>query len=496
MQHKVQHYINGNFIDLGETLIEVVNPMSELVIGHQPDGCEETVDAAVSAAQRAFDSGPWPHWSAAERAACLHLVADLIEENADLLAEIETQDNGNPIFLTRNGHLPRAVAHMRYFAEEASRLSGELFPLDNAYLSLVERVPLGVIAVISPWNGPLAVSTLNIAAALCAGNTCVLKPSEKAPLSSYFLSQLFDRSGFPPGVVNVIYGRGENAGSFLVRHPITKGVCFVGATDVGQEIMALSAPSLKKLTLELGGKSPTVVLADTDLEKALDGALLSAFSGNGEVCTAGSRIYVDASIFDKFLDRFVKRTRNIRIGDPLNHDTELGPLIDLSHRDRVLGIVEEAGGSGAQIVCGGKIPPNLSSGFFVEPTVLTHVTSEMEIMRTEVFGPVVVVQSFREIENAIAAANDTCFGLAASIWTQDTSKAIDIGRQIQAGVVGINTNPIRDFRAPFGGMKLSGLGRLGGRWSIEQFTNTRTLTIPVAGYELPRFGISDMSPAM
>ncbi|WP_437974031.1 aldehyde dehydrogenase family protein [Sorangium sp. So ce295] len=491
----VHHFIGGEFIRTAEPRIEASNPATEEVIGRQPDGGSASVKAAVLAARQAFESGPWCGWPASRRADCLLALADLLEDHADELARIETSSNGLPISQTRGGHIPRAIAHFRHFAGEALRISGESFPLDSAYLNLVHREPLGVVAAISPWNGPLAVSTLNLAAALAAGNTCVLKPSEKAPLSIWELSLLAAEAGFPPGVVNIVYGGGESTGWELARHPDVNAVCFVGASEVGRQIMADAASSLKKLTLELGGKSPTIVLADADLERAVDGALLSVFSGNGEVCTAGSRILVEAPIFARFMEMFIERTRRILVGDPEDPETEIGPLITRAHRDRVLAMIQDAVRQGAKIACGGAAPAGLPKGFYVEPTVLHDVRPDMTIMQEEIFGPVAALLSVDDANEAVRVANATPFGLSASIWSGDVSRALTLARRVHAGGVGINSTIIRDIRVPFGGVKLSGLGRLGGRWSIEQFTTMKTISLPIEGYALPRLGLRQRAAA-
>lgn len=486
---EIQHFIDGAFVRPTGPTLETIDPCTEAALGRVPADGTEAIDAAVRAARRAFDEGPWPRWPAAQRAECLLALAAMLEDQAEELARTETSDNGLPIFQTRNGHVPRAIAHLRYFAEEGLRLAGESFPLDGAYLNLVHREPVGVVGIITPWNGPLAVSTINFAAALAVGNTCVVKPSEKAPLSLWMLSNMLEEAGFPAGVLNVVHGRGDAAGRALVRHPGVNSICFIGASEVGQDIMAAASRDLKGLTLELGGKAPTLVLADADFERALDGALLSVFSGNGEVCTAGSRILVEAPLFDRFLEAFVARTRAITVGDPHDPSTEIGPLIDRAHHARVLGMIERARQQGAQVACGGGPPPLRPRGCFLAPTVLHHTPAALEIMQEEVFGPVACVLRVADAEEAVQVANATRFGLSASIWSRDTARALALARRIRAGNIGINSTTIRDIRAPFGGVKHSGLGRLGGRWSIEQFTTVKTLSLPVEPYVLPRLGL-------
>lgn len=486
---EIQHFIDGQLVSDTCPMLESIDPYSEAVLAWVPADGSNAVSAAVKAAHRAFHEGPWPRWPAARRAECLFALAAALEDELEQLARLETTDNGLPIFQTHNGHAPRAVLHLRHFAEEGLRLAGESIPLDGAYLNLVHYEPIGVVGIITPWNGPLAVSTINFAAALAVGNTCVIKPSEKAPLSLWKLSTMIEDAGFPPGVINVVHGRGETAGRALVRHPHIDAICFVGASEVGQEIMAAAASGLKALTLELGGKSPTIVLADADFERALDGALLSVFSSNGEVCTAGSRILVEAPLYERFLEMFVARARDIVVGDPHDPNTEIGPLIDHTHRTRVLGMIEQARREGAVVACGGGPPADLRRGFFLAPTVLHRTLPSMTIMQEEIFGPVACLHRVADADEAIAVANATRFGLSASVWSRDTSRAIALARRIHAGNVGINATTIRDVRAPFGGVKQSGMGRLGGRWSVERFTTVKTLSLPIEPYALPRYGL-------
>lgn len=492
--NRLRHLVRGELVATDEPGLPSVDPTTEAVLCEQPIGQPATVDAAVNAARDAFDHGPWPRWPAAERARCLLTLAEHLQEHAEALARIETSDNGMPIRFTAGGHLPRSIQHLRYFAEEASRLDGQTFPLDRAYLNLTVREPLGVIAVIAPWNGPLAVATLNLGAALATGNTVVLKPPEKAPLSCWQLARMIHASGFPPGVINVVFGPGEPTGAYLVRHPGVDGICFVGATAVGRQILADTAPDLKKVTLELGGKSPTVVLADAPFEQAVDGALLAVFSSNGEVCTAGSRIVVEEPLYARFLERLVERARRIRLGDPQHADTEMGPLITRAHRDGVLATLEEARGEGATVACGGRPPPVRDRGFFLEPTILHEVPPESRVAREELFAPVACVVPARDAEAAVRLANDSAFGLAASIWSGDGARALALARELRVGAVGINSPIIRDIRAPFGGVKASGLGRLGGRWSLDAYTTPKTLSIPVERYPLPRLGLLQEDP--
>lgn len=463
------------------------DPSTEGLLALAPEADAGVVAKAVSAARRAFDDGSWSMLPVQARASKLQLVADLLEENLEAFAQAESADTGMTLKMTSLGHLPRAIAHLRFFAEEAVRMSGECIPMDGAYFHLVQREPLGVIAVLAPWNAPLAVATMNVAAALAVGNTVVLKSSERAPVTLALLAKLLAAADFPPGVINVIHGRGQPTGEALALAVGVDGLCFVGGTETAKTISRW-APIHRRNIFELGGKSPTIVLADADLDTAIDGALLSAFSSNGEVCTAGSRILVHESLQHEFLNRLAERARAIRVGDPRDPHTEMGPLIDGEHLQHVLASVERAVGEGATLVCGGHRPASLPLGHYMTPVVLADVQTGMEIAQEEVFGPVAAVFSFRDDEEAIALANDTNYGLSATVWSADSSRGLALARHLRCGVVGVNAPVIRDIRAPFGGRRESGIGRVGGRWSLEQYTEIKTINVRVSGMPLPRMG--------
>lgn len=470
-------------------MIESRNPATLAVIGHAPEANAERVSQAVAAARTAFEDGRWCGKPAAFRAELLRELADLLEDNLQALAQAETADTGMLLKMTTQGHLPRAIAHLRYFAGEAERMTGDCIPTNDAYLQLVLREPLGVVAILSPWNAPLAVATINLAAALAAGNTVVLKSSERAPFSLSLLAELAASVEFPPGVINIIHGRADPTGIALTDNPGIDGLCFVGGTDTARTILRRGASPFRRNTFELGGKSPTIVYDDADLDKAIDGALLSVFSSNGEVCTAGSRILVQRPMYERFLEYFVARTRAIRVGDPCDPDSELGPLIDGLHFEAVQRHLRHAQREGARLECGGERPAGISTGHYLTPAVLSGVHPGMAIFREEVFGPVAAVIPFEDTEHAIALANDSEFGLSASVWCGDSSAGLMLAGRLRCGAVSINSPLIRDIRAPFGGRKNSGLGRVGGRWSIEQFTETKTTCLPLAGYALPRLGL-------
>ncbi|MDP9360094.1 MAG: aldehyde dehydrogenase family protein [Acidobacteriota bacterium] len=475
-------FIGGAFIEsAAPELLRKTSPATGEMLAIVPDAGEAEVDSAVTSAREAFD-GEWRRARAASREAALRMLADLIEENADHLAHIEAEDSGIPLFLTRGGSLPRAIGNLRHFAAEAVRIGGESCTSDGAYRHFTTREPIGVAAIIVPWNAPLSIATLNIGAALACGSTCVIKAPELAPRPMLELARLVAAADLPPGTVNVVFG-GERAGRALVRHRGVDVVSFTGGTVTAREIMRDAAESMKRVVLELGGKSPNIIFADAPLDEAVDAALLAAFASNGALCTAGSRILVEREAYDRFMDAFAERAAAIRVGDPLSLDTEVGPMISESHRDRVLAAINRAMAEGAKLVAGGE-----TRGNFIRPAVLSGVNNSMSIARQEVFGPVAAVIPFDGEEEAIAVANDTDYGLAAFVWTSDMQRALRVSAEVRAGAVAINSPIIRDLRLPFGGFKQSGIGRVGGHYSIDTFTEVKTTSIPIRPYPFPRFG--------
>lgn len=488
---EVRSYVNGQFLESTEEPFFVsVDPATEHQMAQIQVASATLVNQAVSAARQAFDHGPWPRMRPAERAAYLFEFADIIESRLSEIAHLETRDTGLPILFTKGGHIPKAVSQFRYFAEEAMRLIGDAYSLDSAYINIAMREPIGVVAIITPWNAPLAVASSNLAAALATGNCCVLKPSEEAPLSSAFLAEVAAEAGLPPGVLNVVFGPGCPTGTSLVSHPDVDFISFTGSTETGEHIMAQAATGFKRLGLETGGKSANIIFKDADLDAALDGAVLSIFANNGEVCAAGSRILVERACYEDFVAAFADRARNIRVADPTNPTTELGPLISANHLHWVTNCIESGQAEGAQLVCGGMRPEDLDVGYFIQPAVIADVDNRMRIAQVEVFGPVATVIPFDgSEESAVWIANESRFGLAAYVWSGDCAKALRVARGICAGMVAVNSPFVRDPRAPFGGYKSSGYGRTGGRHSIELFTELKTTCLPVNSYTFPQLGM-------
>jgi 5-carboxymethyl-2-hydroxymuconic-semialdehyde dehydrogenase len=485
----IQHYIAGEHVDSASgDSIPVVDPVSLEPYCTLAAGGPEDVDRAVASARDAFLDGEWPHLAARQRARTLNAIADALEARADRLAALESFDTGLPITQAR-GLGARAAENFRFFADVCVSLHEDAFRT-GTQLGYVIRRPKGVAGLITPWNAPLMLSTWKLAPCLAAGCTVVLKPAELTPLSASMLPEIMDEAGVPRGVFNVVHGIGEHAGAALAAHPDVPVISFTGETATGRIIMRSAADHLKGLSMELGGKSPCIVFADADVAAALDGALFGVFSQNGERCTAGSRILVERPIYEDFVARLGERAAAIRIGDPSDPATELGALVSEEHFARVRQYVQSGIDEGARLVTGGDRPPHLATGNYLAATVFADVRPEMRIFQEEIFGPVVCVTPFDDEEHAIRLANDTRYGLAAYLWTNDLRRGHRVGHRIDAGMLWLNSHNVRDLRTPFGGIKDSGLGREGGEHSLDFYTESTILHVALGDTHVPRFGVA------
>lgn len=483
----IRHYIGGEHTDSADgTELAVAEPVTNQVYTQLAAGGPTDVDRAVAAARSAFVDGPWPTLPARERARVLAAIGDAIEARGDELAAMETFDTGLPIRQAR-GQAMRAAENFRFFADMVVTLHEDAFRTPSQ-VGYVIRVPRGVAGLITPWNVPFMLATWKLAPCLAAGCTVVFKPAELTPLSATLLPGIMADAGVPDGVFNMVHGVGEVAGAALVSHPDVPVISFTGETVTGRTIMRSAADHLKGLSMELGGKSPCVVFADADLDAALDSALFGVFSLNGERCTAGSRVLVERSIYDDFVERLGARAAAVRVGDPADDDTEVGALVSDEHYERVLGYVTAGVDEGARLVAGGARPDHLDGGNFLAPTVFADVTRDMRIFREEIFGPVVTVTPFDDEAHAVELANDTDYGLAGYLWTNDLKRGHRLAHQVEAGMVWLNSHNVRDLRTPFGGIKQSGLGREGGHHSLDFYTDTRIVHVALGDTHVPRFG--------
>ncbi|HMQ32188.1 MAG TPA: aldehyde dehydrogenase family protein [Chloroflexaceae bacterium] len=470
-------FINGAWRDAeGGRAFDVTEPATGAKLARVASASRTDVDRAVAAARDAFDNGPWPHTPHYERARILHELAKLIEEHAPELAELESRDGGVPLRATTFNDIPLGLHMMHVFGELARRSPYEPLPWNDfptLSWNFVWRNPYGVCAQIIPWNYAFCMTVWKLAPALATGNTVVFKPSSLAPLSAIALVKLIDESGLlPKGVVNLVTGPGAETGEYLVGHPQVDKVAFTGSTEVGRKIMAIAAPHIKKVTLELGGKSPSILLPDADLDKAIDGALFGMFYHAGQLCEAGTRCFVHSSIYDEVIERMVARTRQLRVGDPLDLATDIGPLISHRQRETVERYIKIGREEGARLAIGGGRPVGelYEQGSFLEPTIFTNVDNRSRLAQEEIFGPVLAVIRYDEIGEAIRMANDTMYGLAASVWSRDLQQAIEVAKRIRAGTVGINEHHVLNPYAPFGGFKESGIGREMGVAGLLEYT--------------------------
>ncbi len=470
--------INGEAVDAASgATFTTMNPATEAPVTTVAEAGVEDVDRAVRAARAAFD-GPWRNkMRAADRARALHKLGDLILANADELARLETLDNGKPIFESRQIDVGMVAGCFHYFSGWATKLTGDTVPVNPAFFTYTLREPVGVVGAIIPWNFPMIMVGWKCGPALAAGNTMVLKPAELTPLTAIRIGELALEAGLPPGVLNILPGKGSVAGEAIVKHPMVDKISFTGSTEVGRHLMRTAADGLKKVTLELGGKSPNIVFADADMEAALRGATTGIFYGKGEVCAAGSRLLVQRSIHDEFVAKLAERAKKLVPADPLDPKTRLGALVSEKQMKSVLGYVDAGVKEGARLVAGGQRQPIDGKGFFVQATVLAGVDNRMKVAQEEIFGPVLAVIPFEDEADAIAKANDVPFGLASGVWTQDVKKAHRVAHRLQAGTVWVNTYNFYDPGMPFGGMKSSGFGRDLGAASLDEYSQVKSVWI-------------------
>ncbi|HYK65484.1 MAG TPA: aldehyde dehydrogenase family protein [Patescibacteria group bacterium] len=477
-------FIAGRYVDATKAArFADIEPSTERELAQVASAGADDVDRAVAAAREAADRGPWPRMSAEARAGILNKLADGIEKRARDLGTLEARDVGKPVSECVNHDVARAARNIRFFAAAAQTWTHEAADSDAKFLgrslklmNVTQRPPVGVGAIVIPWNSPLMLATWNLGPCLAAGNTCVLKPSELAPLTCIALGEIANEAGLPPGVLNIVPGLGD-AGAALAAHREVDAIAFTGGVATGRRVMATAAESLKRVTLELGGKSPNLVFADANLKRTAAGVARSIFRSQGQSCVAGSRLLVDRKISADFLELLAAEIPKLRIGDPLDDKTEYGPLISAAHRERVHSFVAEAVASGAKLLCGGKQPAEPPRGFYYLPTILDGVDAKSRAVSEEIFGSVLTVERFDDEEQAIASANATRFGLAAYVWTSNVDRALRVADRIKTGMVWVNSFFLRDLRVPFGGAKMSGLGRQGGRFGLEFWTEPRLVCV-------------------
>ena len=485
----VKHWIDGRQVDSVERFV-TTNPATGEAIAEVASGGEAEINAAVAAAKAAFPA--WANTPAKQRAKLMRRLGELIEQNVPHLAALETMDTGLPIAQTSKQLIPRASENFHFFAEVCTQVNGRTYPVDDQMLNYTLYQPVGVCALISPWNVPFMTATWKVAPCLALGNTAVLKMSELSPLTADQLGRLALEAGIPPGVLNVVQGYGVTAGDALVCHPDVRVVSFTGGTTTGKRIMERAG--LKKFSMELGGKSPVLVFDDADLDRALDASLFTIFSINGERCTAGSRIFVQESIYDDFVHKFAERAMRLVVGDPADEKTHVGSMITRAHWEKVTGYIRLGEQGGAKILAGGAekpagLPDHLQNGNFVAPTVLANVDNRMRVAQEEIFGPVACLIPFKDEADGLKLANDVEYGLASYIWTQDVGKVHRVARGIEAGMVFVNSQNVRDLRQPFGGVKASGTGREGGEYSLEVFAEIKNVCISMGSHHIPRWGV-------
>jgi aminomuconate-semialdehyde/2-hydroxymuconate-6-semialdehyde dehydrogenase len=477
--YHLENFIGGNFIGpLSGEFLDNVNPATGEVVGQIPNSNKRDIDIAVKAAQKAL-----PEWSTAsneKRFTILNKIADLIDHNFETLALAETNDNGKPLWLSKQMDIKRAADNFRFFATAIMHFASESHAMQDQAINYTLRQPIGIVGCISPWNLPLYLFTWKIAPALAAGNCVIAKPSEVTPVSAFLLGRICKEAGLPDGVLNIVHGDGHNCGEQIVKHHDIKAISFTGSTRAGERIAALAAPMFKKLSLELGGKNAAIIFADCNWEKMLQQTVRSSFSSQGQICLCSSRILIEKSIYEKFKTAFVEQVQQLTVGDPLEANSKQGAIVSKVHFDKIMNCIALAKEEGGTILCGGNtvaLQDRCANGYFIEPTVIENLGPDCKTNMEEIFGPVVTLQSFESVEEALQLANTSNYGLAATIWTQDISKANLMAAKVQSGIVWINCWLVRDLRTPFGGMKNSGVGREGGWEALRFFTEPKNVCI-------------------
>ena len=476
---KLANYINGELLaPLSNSYIDNYNPATGVVYSQIPDSDEKDIELAYSAAKDAFPI--WSKMTKEERSNILLKIAQLIDENHEALALAESIDNGKPLKLASHVDIPRASSNIRFFATAILHQASESYEMDGTAINYTLRKPIGPVGCISPWNLPLYLFTWKIAPALATGNTVVAKPSEITPMTAFLFSKLCIEAGMPKGVLNIVHGLGAKVGQAITAHPGIKAISFTGGTATGKHIASVAAPMFKKLSLELGGKNPNVIFADCDFDKALKTTMLSSFANQGQICLCGSRIFVQRPIYEKFRDAFVERTNKMVVGNPLSAETQTGAIVSKEHKEKILSYIALAKEEGGTVIAGGMevtLEGPLSGGYYIRPTIIEGLSYNCRTNQEEIFGPVVTIMPFDTEDEVVEYANSTQYGLAATVWTQDITKANRMAARLESGIVWVNCWLVRDLRTPFGGMKNSGIGREGGWEALRFFTEAKNICI-------------------
>ena len=477
--YRLQNYIAGHFVEpVGGNFMANNNPATNEVYGQIPDSDHRDIELAVIAANAALNA--WGNSLPEYRFAVLNKIGDLIEENLDELATAETNDSGKPLWLSKKVDIPRASANFRFFATGILHFASESHPMQDKAINYTLRQPVGIVGCISPWNLPLYLFSWKIAPAIAAGNCVIAKPSEVTPVTAFLLSKICKEAGLPDGVLNIVHGTGQHCGEAIVQHPSIKAISFTGSTRAGERIASLASPQFKKLSLELGGKNPNIIFEDCNWEKMMKTTLQSSFLNQGEICLCGSRILIQSSVYAKFKEEFINKTRELKVGDPLEPDNNQGAIVSKVHFNKIMGCIALAKQEGGKILTGGssiKLDGRCTNGFFIEPTVIEGLGPECTSNLDEIFGPVVTLQKFDTEEEALRLANWSAYGLSATIWTQDINRANRVASKVDSGIIWVNCWLLRDLRTPFGGMKNSGVGREGGWEALKFFTEAKNVCI-------------------